>query len=65
MNVADVIILLLLAFADMGLMVVLRRWRRRVMRAERMVRSLQLHIQRELACKAVVATPKRRLLRAS
>jgi hypothetical protein len=63
MNVADLMVLLLLAVADIGLIVHLRRRRARRIRADRMMRSLQLHIRSVLVPEAVVAPPGRRPLR--
>jgi hypothetical protein len=66
MNFADAMVLLLLAFADICLIVKLRSRRSRLLRMERMSRSLQLHIRSELVPNSVVAPPKRRMmLRAS
>ena len=62
MNVVDVIVLLLLAVADICLMVYLRRMHGRHQRADRMMRSLQLHIRGEIAPTSVVAPPRRRLM---
>jgi hypothetical protein len=61
MNVADAIVLMLLAIGDIFLMVHLRQRRTRRIRAERMVRSLQLHLRSELSPNSVVA-PRRRLM---
>jgi hypothetical protein len=47
MNVVDAIVLALLAVADVALMVHLRRARGRRLRAERVMRSLRLALQRE------------------
>ena len=64
MHVADALLLLLLALADVALMVYLRRARARRLRQERMNRSLQLAIRRELGTQRL--TPRRywRMLRA-
>jgi hypothetical protein len=62
MNLVDVMILLLLASADVCLIVHLRRRRARYIRMDRMTRSLQLHIRSELAPEAVVAPRRRRFL---
>ena len=59
MNVVDVLVLTLLAAADLCLIVHLRRRRARRMRLDRMARSLQLHIQRVLEPDAVVAVGRR------
>ena len=49
MNVVDVIVLLLMAFADICLIAHLRRRRARYVRLERMNRSLEMHLRKELA----------------
>ena len=65
MGLADAMIFLLVAFADLCLIVHLRRRRRRRAAAsERMMRSLELHIRRELSPSTVVGPRKRPLLRA-
>ena len=58
MNFDDVMVLMLLAAADICLMVHLRRRRARYIRMERMSRSLQLHLRSNLAPESVV-TPRR------
>jgi hypothetical protein len=66
MNVPDVMVLVLLAAADVCLLIHLRRRRARHSRLDRMTRSLQLHIRSELAPEELVAPSRRRwLLRAS
>jgi hypothetical protein len=59
---ADIMVLALLAFADICLIVHLRRRRARYIRMDRMTRSLQLHIRSELAPHAVVVPRRRGLL---
>lgn len=54
MNVSDVMVLVLLALADICLIVHLRRRRARYIRMDRMTRSLQIHIRSELSPEAVV-----------
>ena len=58
----DVVVLLLMALADICLIVHLRRRRARYIRMDRMTRSLQLHIRSELTPESVVAPRRRRLL---
>jgi hypothetical protein len=58
MDFADALVLFLLAFADLCLIVHLRRRRARYMRMDRMSRSLELHIRGELEPEFVVA-PRR------
>lgn len=65
MNVVDVVVLLMLAAADICLIVHLRRRRARYIRMDRMNRCLQLHIRSELTPESVVAPRRRRVLRAS
>jgi len=62
MNVADVIVLLLLAAADICLIAYLRRKRARNIRMDRMTRSLQLHIRSELSPEAMVARRRPRVI---
>jgi hypothetical protein len=62
MNAADVIVLMLLAVADICLMVHLRRRRARYIRMDRMTRSLQIHIRSKLRPESVVAPRKPRVL---
>jgi len=62
MNLVDVLVLTLLAAADICLIVHLRRRRARYIRMDRMTRSLELHIRRELAPEAVVTPHRRRVL---
>jgi hypothetical protein len=59
---ADVMVLVLMAGADICLLIHLRRRRARYIRFDRMTRSLQLHIRSELAPEAVVAPRRRRFL---
>jgi hypothetical protein len=54
MNVSDVMVLMLLAIADICLIAYLRRRRARAIRMDRMSRSLQIHIRSELSPEAVV-----------
>jgi hypothetical protein len=54
MNAVDVIVLVLLALADVCLIVHLRRRRARYIRMDRMTRSLQLHIRSRLSPESVV-----------
>jgi hypothetical protein len=54
MNVYDVMVLMLLAVADICLIAYLRRRRARAIRMDRMTRSLQIHIRSELSPEAVV-----------
>jgi hypothetical protein len=61
MNVADILVLVLLAVADICLMVYLRRRHARYVRLDRMTRSLQLHLRSELRPESVVAPRGRRL----
>ena len=65
MNAADAMFLLMLALADICLIVHLRRRRSRRRRLERMMRSLKLYLRRELCPTTVVTRPTRGLLRAS
>jgi len=58
MNAADALVFALLALADLSLMVHLRRARMRRLRIKRMMRSLELAVQRENA--AAPAAPARR-----
>jgi len=58
MDVADALILGLLAVADLALVVQLRRARARRVRTERIMRSLELAIQREVAAQELA--PARR-----
>ena len=62
MNFADVLVLMLLAAADICLMVHLRRRRARYIRMERMTRSLQLHLRSKLSPESVVAPRRPRVL---
>jgi hypothetical protein len=62
MNVADVLVLIVMACADVCLLVYLRRRRAHCIRMDRMTRSLQLHIRSEVAPDDVVAPRRRRLL---
>jgi hypothetical protein len=62
MNFADVMVLMLLAAADLCLIVHLRRRRARYIRMDRMTRSLQMHIRGQLAPEAVVAPRQPRIL---
>ena len=60
MNVVDILVLSLLAAADICLIVHLRRRRARYIRMDRMTRSLQLHIRAEIASAEDVISPRRR-----
>jgi hypothetical protein len=62
MNFADILVLMLLAAADICLMVHLRRRRARYIRMERMTRSLQLHLRSNLSPESVVAHRRPRVL---
>jgi len=62
MNVSDVMVLILLAAADVCLLIHLRRRRARYLRIDRMTRSLQLHIRSELTPEDLVAPRRRRFL---
>jgi len=62
MNIADVTVVLVVAFADICLLVHLRRRRSRHLRMDRMMRSLQLFLRSELSPTSVVAPPRRRLI---
>lgn len=62
MNLADVLVLMLLAVADICLIVHLRRRRARYIRMDRMTRSLQLHIRGKLSPESVVAARRPRVL---
>ena len=62
MNVVDVVLLLLMAVADICLIVLLRRRRARYIRMDRITRSLLLHIRSELTPESVVAPRSRRAL---
>jgi len=62
MNVADVLVLILMAGADICLLVYLRRKRARCIRIDRMTRSLALHIRSEIASDEVVSPRRRRQL---
>ena len=62
MNLADVLVLMMLAAADICLMVHLRRRRARYIRMDRMTRSLQLHIRSELTPGSTTATRRPRVL---
>jgi len=62
MNFADVMVLVLLAAADICLIVNLRRRRARYIRMDRMTRCLQLHIRSELTPESVVAPRRTRVL---
>jgi hypothetical protein len=59
MGFDDIMVLLLLAVADVCLIVFLRRRRARYMRMDRITRSLQLHIRSELDAES----PRARRLR--
>jgi hypothetical protein len=60
MNV-DVVVLVLMAIADLCLLVHLRRRRARYIRMDRMTRCLQLHICSELVPDSVVAPDRGRV----
>jgi hypothetical protein len=62
MNVGDVLVLILMAGADICLLVYLRRRRAHCIRMDRMTRSLQLHIRSEIAADGVVSPRRRRQL---
>jgi hypothetical protein len=62
MNFADVMVLMLLAAADICLMVHLRRRRARYIPMERMTRILQLHLRSKLSPETVVAPRRPRVL---
>ena len=62
MNAVDVMVLLLLAFADVCLIVHLRRRRTRYIRMDRMTRSLRQHIRAELSPESLVVKPGPRVL---
>ena len=59
----DILVLSLLAAADLCLIVFLRRRRARFLRMDRMTRSLQLHITRQLSPEAMREARRARLLR--
>jgi hypothetical protein len=61
MNLVDVLVLMLLAAADICLIAFLRRRRARYIRMDRMTRSLQLHLRGELSPESVVAPRKARV----
>jgi hypothetical protein len=61
MDFADIMVVVLWAAADICLIAHLRCRRARYMRMDRMTRSLQLHIRRELAPEAIMAPPRRRV----
>jgi hypothetical protein len=58
MGAADVILLLLLAMADVCLVVTLHRRRAQRLRSERMMRSLSAAIRREIGQPVAIARPK-------
>ena len=60
MNV-DVVVLVLMAIADLCLLVHLRRRRARYIRMDRMTRCLQLHIRSELVPDSGVAPDRGRV----
>jgi hypothetical protein len=62
MNLADVLLLTMLAAADICLMVHLRRRRARYLRMDRMNRCLQLHIRSEVTSGSVVVSRRPRVL---
>jgi hypothetical protein len=62
MNFADVMVLMLLAAADICLIAHLRHRRARYVRMDRMTRSLQLHLRSELSPESVVAPRRPRIL---
>ena len=55
MDFADLLVIMLLAAADICLIVHLRRRRARYIRMDRMTHSLQLHIRSQLSPETVVA----------
>ena len=61
MDLADILIFVLLAAADACLMVYLRRRRARCLQLDRMTRSLQLHLRRELTPEAMAASRRQRV----
>jgi hypothetical protein len=61
MSFADVMVLMLLAAADICLIAYLRRRHARHLRMDRMSRSLQLHIRSELTSESA-PTRRRRVL---
>jgi hypothetical protein len=61
MDFADIMVLVLWAAADICLIAHLRRRRARYMRMDRMTRSLELHIRRELAPESIMAPQRRRV----
>jgi len=61
MDFADIMVLVLWAAADICLIAHLRYRRARYMRMDRITRSLQLHIRRELAPESIVAPRRRRV----
>lgn len=58
----DVMVVVLLALADICLLVHLRRRRARYIRIDRMTRSLQLHIRGELTRETPMAPRRRHML---
>ena len=63
MNIVDVSVLMLMAAADICLIIHLRRRRARYIRMDRMTRSLQLHIRSQItAAEGMVAPRRRRIL---
>jgi hypothetical protein len=62
MNFADAMVLMLLAAADLCLIVFLRRRRSRYIRMDRMTRSLQMHVRGQLTPENVVAPRRPRVL---
>jgi hypothetical protein len=61
MDFADIMVLVLWAAADICLIAHLRLRRARYMRMDRMTRSLQLHLRRELEPESIVAPHRRRV----
>ena len=62
-NFGDILVLTLLAAADLCLIVYLRRRRARFLRMDRMTRSLQLHLRRQLSPEGLLEARRARFLR--
>ena len=60
-DLADALAFLSLAIADLGILVYLRRRRYRLVCDERMLRSLRLHLRREISPTVVAPRPRWRL----
>ena len=65
MDAADALFFLILAMADLCLIVSLRLRRRRYLRARHIMRSLELYIRREIAPAPGAELARRSLARAS